>query len=210
MDNTKSSKVLKYVSSDIKVIDDNNYTIDFASLKKKNEDTVAFIKVNGTNIEYPVVKANNNEFYLTHSFDKTVNSAGWVFANYINSFDDSDKNITIFAHARRDGSMFGSLYKVLSNDWYTNKNNLKILFITEKKTYYYQVFATYKVLSEDYYIKNSFDDDKEYIEFLNKIKNRSVYNYNVDLSEKDTILTLSTCASNDKYRVVMHAKKLTI
>ena len=210
LDNQKSNKVFRSISNDIKVIDrDNKYDIDFFNLKKKNSDTVAFIRVNGTNIEYPVVKTDNNDYYLNHSFDKSVNSAGWVFANFMNKFDDTDKNIVLFAHARRDGSMFGTLYKTLSSDWRENKDNLKILFITESKTYYYQVFSTYKIKSEDYYIKNDFNSDNEYIEFLNKIKERSNYNYGVELNGNDKLLTLSTCASDDNYRIVLHAKKIS-
>ena len=208
-DNQNSNRVMKTIREDIKVVKDTNlYKIDFDNLRKINKDVVAFIKVNGTNIEYPIVKANDNEYYLNHSFDNSLNSAGWIFANYINEFDETDKNITVFGHARRDGSMFGTLYKTLSNNWREDKNNLKILFITERDTFYYQVFSTYKVLSEDYYIKNSFNDDNEYQEFLNKIKSRSNYNYDVDLDVNDSILTLSTCASNDKYRIVLHAKRL--
>ena len=208
-DNQNSNRVMKTIREDIKVVKDTNlYKIDFDNLRKINKDVVAFIKVNGTNIEYPIVKANDNEYYLNHSFDNSLNSAGWIFANYINEFDETDKNITLFGHARRDGSMFGTLYKTLSNNWREDKNNLKILLITERDTFYYQVFSTYKVLSEDYYIKNSFNDDNEYQEFLNKIKSRSNYNYDVDLDVNDSILTLSTCASNDKYRIVLHAKRL--
>ena len=210
IDNQKSSKVLKSISREIIINKKTNeYTIDFADLKKKNPDTIAFLKVNGTNIEYPIVKTNNNNYYLDHSFDKSLNSAGWPFANNINTFDGTDKNITIFAHARRDGSMFGTLYKTLSYEWRSDSNNLKILFITSSNNEYYQVFSTYKVLEEEYYIKNNFNSDKEFTDFLNKIKNRSNYNYNINLDSKDKIITLSTCSSDDKYRIVLHAKKIT-
>ncbi len=208
-DNQDSSKVFDSIKNNIEVNDDDGiFKIDFVNLKKRNSDTIAFLKVYGTNIEYPIVKTDNNEFYLTHSFDKSVNEAGWPFVNYVNKFDDTDKNITIFAHSRKDGSMFGTLYKTLSSKWQKNKDNLKILLITESDTYFYQVFSTYKVLAEDYYIMNSFDSDGKYKEFLDKIKGRSNYKYNVDLDDNDSIITLSTCASDDKYRIVLHAKKI--
>ena len=69
--------------------------VDFNKLKEQNSDAVAWIKVNNTNIEYPVVKGSNNSFYLKHSFDKSNNSAGWIFADYRNKFDNTDKNIVI-------------------------------------------------------------------------------------------------------------------
>lgn len=58
--------------------------IDFNKLINKNPDTIGWIKVLGTDINYPVVQTNNNDFYLTHSFDKSYNKAGWIFADYIN------------------------------------------------------------------------------------------------------------------------------
>ena len=66
--------------------------VDFSKLKEKNSDTVGYIKVNNTNINYPVVYSGDNTYYLTHAFDKTKNSAGWVFLDYRNNLDDlSDK-----------------------------------------------------------------------------------------------------------------------
>lgn len=213
IENDKGNKTLKSLEEDIKVIkmtevEEAQYKIDFKRLKEKNNDTVAFIKVPGTNIEYPIVKAKDNDYYLTHSFDKTYNSAGWPFANYINKLDGTDKNISIFAHSRYDGSMFGTLYKTLSSDWQSNKENHKILFITEKGTDNYQVFSTYKILNEDYYIQANFIKEEEYETFLTTIKKRSNYDYNVELTKQDTIITLSSCASDDKYRIVLHAKKI--
>lgn len=206
-DNQKSQNILETLEENIEE-DNDKYKIDFERLQKENPDTVAFIKVKGTNIEYPIVKSTDNEYYLTHSFDKTINSTGWPFINYINKFDGTDKNITIFAHSRRDGSMFGTLYKTLSREWQTNEDNLLITFITESTNNTYQVFSTYKILNEDYYIKNYFETDDEYLEFLNTIKSRSNYDYNINLTKDDSIITLSTCASDDKYRIVLHAKKL--
>ena len=206
-DNKKTQNILDTIENNIEK-DSDEYTIDFEGLQKENPDTVAFIKVNGTNIEYPIVKTTNNSFYLNHSFDKTENGAGWPFANYINTLDGTDKNISIFAHARRDGSMFGTLYKTQDTTWQQNKDNHKIIWITEKGTDYYQVFSTYTILNEEYYIKNNFQTDEEYIEFLTTINKRSNYNYNIPLTKEDQIITLSTCASDDKYRIVLHAKKI--
>ena len=68
------------------VDDDKPFTVDFDKLKEKNNEVVAFVKVNGTDIEYSVVKHNDNSYYLTHSFDKSYNKYGWIFANYHNKF----------------------------------------------------------------------------------------------------------------------------
>ena len=187
-----------------------DFNINFNMLKKQNEDTVAWIKVNNTNVKYPVVKAKDNSFYLTHSFDKSNNSAGWIFADYKNKFDDTDKNIVIYGHNRRDGSMFSSLKNALNPNWYNNDLNRNILLYTENKEYNYEIFSIYKIESEDYYIKTEFNDENDFEDFLNTITKRSVQDFGVNVSKDDSILTLSTCANNNKYRVVIHAKKVII
>ena len=97
--------------------------MDFTELKKQNPDTVAHIKVNNTRISYVVVQGNDNEYYLNHNFNKEKNRAGWIFADYRNSFDESDKNLIIYGHNMKDGSMFDTLIKTIDKEWYTNKDN---------------------------------------------------------------------------------------
>lgn len=200
--NVKLEKIKKDNSNNEK------YIVDFKKLKSENSDVVAYIKVNNTNIEYPIVKTSNNNFYLNHSFDKSKNSRGWIFADYKNKFDNTDKNIVIYGHNMRDESMFGSLKNILNEEWYNNTENNNITFLTEKENYIYKVFSIYKIESEDYYIKTNFKNDEDYEKFLNTIKNRSIKNFDINLNINDKIITLSTCANNNKYRIVLHAKKL--
>lgn len=200
--NVKLEKIKKDNSNNEK------YIVDFKKLKSENSDVVAYIKVNNTNIEYPIVKTSNNNFYLNHSFDKSKNSRGWIFADYKNKFDNTDKNIVIYGHNMRNESMFGSLKNILNEEWYNNAENNNITFLTEKGNYIYKVFSIYKIESEDYYIKTNFKNDEDYEKFLNTIKNRSIKNFDINLNINDKIITLSTCANNNKYRIVLHAKKL--
>lgn len=188
--------------------EDDSIKIDFKSLKEQNSNVIAYIKVNGTNIDYVVVKGKDNGYYLKHNFNKEYNIAGWIFADYKNKFDGTDKNIVVFGHNTKDGSMFGTLKNVLSEDWQNNKDNLQITFVTERKEYLYQVFSTYSIKPEEYYIKTDFESNDEYIEFLNELKERSNHDYKVDISPNDTILTLSSCVGDGSKRVVLHAKKI--
>lgn len=180
--------------------------IDFATLKEQNPDTIAYLKVNGTNIDYVVVKGNDNSYYLNHNFDKEYNIAGWIFADYHNRFDESDKNLIIYGHNIKDGSMFGTLEKVLGKEWYENENNHKVVLVTENGQYEYQVFATYAIIPEDYYINTIFKDNNEFDEFVKELKSRSVHNYNIEVTGDDKILTLSSCIGDGEKRVVLHAK----
>lgn len=176
-------------------------------MKLQNKDTVAYLKVNNTNISYPVVKSSNNSYYLNHNFEKSYNEAGWIFADYKNKFDGTDKNIVIYGRNRRDLSMFGSLKNILDTNWYNKKENLKIEFITDDVENIYEIFSIYKIENEDYYIKTEFANN-EFSEFINTLKNRSIKNFNTNVDENDNIFTLSTCVDNNKYRIVLHAKKM--
>ena len=179
--------------------------IDFEKLFEKNKDTIGWLTVNNTSIDYPVVKGNDNDFYLTHNFNKESNLGGWLFADYRMKADGTDKNLVIHGHNMKNGSMFGTLKKVLNKDWYENSENLEIIYETKDKEYKYKVFSIYQIEVESYYTKRNFASNQEYQEFLNKIKGRSKKDFGINLSVSDKIMTLSTCASNDNYRVVLHA-----
>ncbi len=182
------------------------YDIDFKTLKETNKDTIAYIKVNNTNIDYIVVRGKDNSYYLKHNFEKKWNNAGWIFADYHNKFDESDKNIIIYGHNTKDGSMFGTLKNVLNKEWCENEENHIVVLVTENGQYEYQVFSSYSITPEDYYINTIFKDNNEFDGFVKKIKSRSVYDYNVEVTGKDKILTLSSCIGDGKKRVVLHAK----
>ena len=184
----------------------NLINVDFNKLKKINPSTKGWIKVNGTNINYPFVQDNNNEYYLTHSFDKSYNSAGWVFLDYRNDLSNlSDKNTIIYAHGRYDKTMFGSLKNILTSGWLENSDNYIIKMSTEYENTLWQIFSVYKIPTTSDYIQVNFSSDDEFYELLNKLISRSNYDFNTTVSKDDRIITLSTCYDKDN-KVVLHAK----
>jgi len=183
--------------------------VDFTELTKNNKDTVGWINVNNTNINYPVVQTQNNEDYLTKAFDGTKNQAGWIFADYRNNMKEFDQNTVIYGHSRLNSTMFGTLFNVLNKSWYTNKYNHVIKFSTPYENTMWQVFSVYKIEPEVYYLTTSFSNNTEYTKFLNTLKSRSIYDFNVELSESDKIMTLSTCSdAAGTGRIVLHAKMI--
>ena len=180
-------------------------SVNFQDLMKKNSDTVGWINVNHTNINYPFVQTNDNDYYLTHSYDQSLNDAGWVFLDFRNNPKLQDKNNIIYAHSRLDKTMFGSLSKVLKSNWYTKKENHIIRISTPDEDSLWQIFSVYVIKEETYYITTSFANDREYQKFLNTIKDRSRYDFHTTVDSNDKILTLSTCYSDTK-RTVVHAK----
>ena len=194
-------------------VDENNedeITIDFAKLKEENADTVGWIRVNNTNINYPIVKGKDNEYYLKHNFKKKWNEAGWIYADFHNKVNGTDKNLVIFGHAMKNKTMFGDLIKAMNKDWEKDESNRKIQIIIDDKVYIYKIFSVYKIKAEDYYINTQFKTEADYKEFIKTIKKRSQYNFNEDISETKNILTLSTCYDNNDTRLAVHAYLIDI
>lgn len=183
--------------------------VNYNELLNINHDTKGFIKVNGTNVNYPFVQANDNEYYLTHSYDKSYNKAGWVFLDYRNNITTLDRNNILYAHARNDNTMFGSLRSILKNNWQKKTNNHVVWISTENMNTLWQVFSVYKIPTTSDYLKTSFSDNNEFLKFTNMLKERSIYDFNGSISANDKIITLSTCA-NKSERIVLHAKLIKL
>ena len=194
----KTSQYWKYLNT--KLID-----VKFDELLAQNSDTAGWIRVGGTNINYPFVQTTNNDYYLKHAFNHSYNDAGWVFADFRNHLDGTDKNLIIYAHGRYDGTMFGSLKNVLSSGWLKNPDNFIIRTSTPETNGLWQVFSVYHIPTTSDYLQVNFQSDEEYQNFLNMLQGRSAYDFEVSLSPQDKIITLSTCLNKEE-RVVMHAK----
>lgn len=180
--------------------------IDFTNLLEQNKDTVGWIKVEGTLVDYPVVQTNDNNYYLNHSFDNTENEAGWIFSDFRNNFSNLNSNSIIYGHARKDKTMFGSLKDILENDWYQNEMNHIIKFSTPEENMIFQIFSIYTIPKETYYLTSNFSNLDSFDLFIDTIVKRSYFKFNTTVDTKDKILTLSTCKDNYGNRLVIHAK----
>jgi len=182
--------------------------VNLNALREINPETVGFLSVGGTNINYPVVQTTNNEFYLNHSFRRTPNRAGWVFMDYRNNTNFSNRNTIIYAHGRIDGTMFGTLKTILNSEWINNRDNHIIRYSSKEKNMMFQVFSVYTIPIETYYLYIDFDDES-YQQWLETMISRSQHDFNTSVNINDKVLTLSTCL-NRHSRVVMHAKLIKI
>ena len=183
----------------------NMIEVDFFDLKEVNKDTVGWIQVNGTNINYPFVQTKDNKYYLTHAFDKSNNSAGWVFLDYRNKSDFTDKHNIIYAHGRYDKTMFGTLRNALTNGRLKNKNNFVFKISTPYENSLWQVFSIYHIPTTSDYLQIKFKDDEEFNKFTKMLIDRSAHKFDTKVGSNDKLLTLSTCY-NETERVVLHAK----
>lgn len=195
-------------SGEEKYADISYMSVDFKDLIDKNNETVGWIKVNNTNVNYSIVQHDDNEYYLKHDFYKKSNINGWVYADYRADFEYFGSNTIIYAHNMTDRSMFGSLVWCLKESWYKNEDNQYIKLSTPKSNTVWKIFSIYTIKPEVYYLKTYFESDEEHEIFVETIKNRSIYNFNEDVSSNDKILTLSTCTDDGNKRIVIHAKMI--
>lgn len=180
----------------------------YAGLKADNEDFQGWIKIPNTQADYPVYKSSDNEFYLDRDAYKQKNSAGSIFMDYRNTSTIEDKNTILYGHSMKDGSMFAGIMK------YKNLEFLKENPIIEFDSLYeerkWEIFSVYITDTEFYYIETDFADVNVYENFLNSVKEKSMFETGVQVTTGDTILTLSTCSYEfDNARFVVHAKLIS-
>ena len=148
-------------------LEDTHYSVnvDFNSLISTNPDTVAYIIVEDTNISYPVVQTDNNDFYLNHNFNKDYSQKGAIFADYRNDFNNMSLNTIIYGHHRLDNTMFGPLDTLFTEKNYKNGSH-RIIIKTQSKTYVYNIFSvnfvhTIKKEKKDNPGNNSYNDKNQ-------------------------------------------------
>lgn len=153
-----------------------------------------------------MVKSTNNNYYLNHAFDKSYNTSGSIFADYRNHFDKLDKNTVIYGHNRKNGNMFSNLNYTLEEIWYKYDKNQFINFDTPSQATVWQIFSMYQATTKNVINPISFSSDTDFSNFVQTVKGKSIYDFNVAVDKDDKILTLYTCGNNTAYRVIIHAK----
>lgn len=160
-------------------------SIDWNKLKEINEDIIAWIKIKGTNINYPILK-DKDLYYLKHSFNKQWNSNGSIFVMNNKPFEEN-KTI-VYGHNMRNGIMFSVLGRYLDENFFDTHRNFEIY--TQEKNYKATVFSCYSigVNIEENNIKDlDFDKEIQYYKNKSKIQVQDVENIK-------KIVKLSTCS----------------
>lgn len=201
LDETELNLYKRYSKLDIN-------SISIKKLRKTNEAIVSWLTVDGTNINYPIVKGNDNSFYLNHDINRNLKFSGWTFMDYRNSINMDDDNTIFYGHNLANKTAFGSLENLFTEDWVKNSNHY-IVVLSEEGKFVYEVFSVYTIDPEVYYLQNNFSDKESYIAFLNTLKSRSKFDFKLNLTSDDKIITLSTCTSDNQNRNVVHAKLIT-
>ena len=160
-----------------------------------NDDIIAYLHIEGTNISNVVVHCHDNNFYLYHDIHRQRNVNGALFLDYLNSPDFTDRSSIVYGHNMRNGTMFHNI-RYFMNAAYFNAHRYITVF-TETEMLTYQAFAAFSTRIDFNYIQVEFRDDDDFLYLVNEIKRRSVHNSDIIVGADDRILILSTCTNTD-------------
>lgn len=177
--------------------------VDFDSLKEVNDDVVGWIYLEGTEINYPVVRGDDNSYYLNKLYDGTGNGSGSIFMDFRNEPNFVDKNNILYGHSMKNGTMFTAIKRFKHQEYYDE--HPYALLVTPEKNYKVEFFSGYVANVEqdawDYY----FDTDEDFQHWLDSSKSKSTFASNITPTAEDRVLTLSTCTyefDNARYVLV--------
>lgn len=158
-------------------------------------NSVGWISIKGTNIDYPVVQTTDNEFYLDHNYLGNKDVKGSIYMDYRNDEIGEDRNYIIYGHKMIDGSMFSDLTYYVQDGSYKNYfNNYNIIkYDNNGEEIEWKIFSTYVVdlNKEEYYLYTNYNDDEKFQEFIDRAYSRSLLDSDIEVTLEDEIMTLS-------------------
>lgn len=160
-------------------------------LKSINSDYKMWIQIENTNINYPVVQGSDNDYYLKHNFRKESNISGTVFVESANDIDN-DKNIILYGHNMRNGTMFNNITNYKEESFFNEDNKINI--IMNNTLYEYEVFSVYVKNVSEVNLAIGFANEDEFINYAYNQAEESLYKKDVDFSAEDNLITLVTCS----------------
>jgi len=178
--------------------------VDFASLRQINSDVIAWISIENTKVNYPIVQGTDNDHYLSWTVDGKKNSAGSIFIDYRNEPDFSDQNTVIYGHNMSNGTMFANIRNYRTQEYYENHPN--ILIITPDENHLYEVVAGFVTQTDGPAWQISFSSEELTLEWIREAISKSYFASNIVPELGDTYITLSTCTYEfDNARFVLVA-----
>ena len=166
--------------------------VDFDVLSKENQDVIGWLYCPDTSINYPVVQAADNEYYLHRLLDDSKNAAGTLFMDYRNTADLSDWNSVIYGHNMKNGSMFGSLPDYKTQAYFDAHPQMFLL--TPEKTYMVELVAGYTTPANSELYATRSPSEEEKARLVENWLDASNFVSGNDIDAEDRLITLSTCS----------------
>lgn len=191
------------------------FTEKVKELQKENTDIKGWIRIEDTNINYPLLQTDNNDYYLTHNYKKEKSSYGSIFINSNCNIKDDKTNVIIYGHDMKDNQMFKDLIKYQDKEFYEQHPIIKIA--TEENENNYEIISAFKsrVFYQDetnvfrFYQYYNFDNENKYNEYISNCKKIQLYDTGKTATYGEQLITLITCEySQENGRMVVVAKKV--
>lgn len=195
-------------SDDSALVEKSGIVVDFESLSATNKDVIGWIYCADTPINYPVVQSTDNAKYLHAGLDGKYLRSGTIFADFRNSAITTDRQFVLYGHSMKNKSMFGSLLEYKKQAYYDV--HPVWYYLTPDAEYRIELFAgCVAKVSDIVYQANP--DDSEYAAYIERMRSRSTFRSDVDVSPEDMIIVLSTCSYEfDNARYVAFGKLVKI
>jgi len=172
--------------------------IDKLKDKYNNDDVIGILEINNTDYIVPIMQGEDNDYYLNHTPNRKKNFMGSIYLDYRVDIDSS-KKLLIYGHnSSRVDMPFKILEEFYDKDYYDNHKYVEITTSNVKKKY--EIFSVHVETSDFSYMNINFENDKDYLNHLKKLKSRSIYDTGVEVSSDDEILILQTCSTHSDYR----------
>lgn len=183
---------------------------DYQALLDENSDCIGWLKIDGTDISYPVVQGEDNEFYLHHDFQKNYAICGTLMLDYRNDIEAGQEHLIIYGHQMKDGSMFKQLHGYKKEEFYYEHKEITLYL--ENQKYQYEVAAVYVTnvaQSGGYYDFLHKETRKQQMDYLQQMAAYQLYPTGVTVREEDELLSLSTCEySSTNGRLIVLARRI--
>ena len=168
--------------------------VDLSAYLAQNPDFVAWLRIPGTNVDYPVVQTDDPDYYLNHTFSGKSSVVGTLFSLADADYAAPGRNIAIYGHHLRSSGekMFTSLMRYKNPDFY--EDNQTIVLDSLYRHSEYTIFAVVNMKVGDWEpSRTTFSGDAAFMAFVNRAKSESLYDTGVEVGADDHILTLITC-----------------
>ena len=180
--------------------------INFDDLKRMNKETVAWITMDGTNIDYPVAQGVDNEYYLKHTFDLKENSCGSIFVDEKCETPFHQFLTILYGHHMRNGTMFSDLTKYKDASFARMHRTISIE--TEQGGISYTIFAVTVIKGKDINLYEELSSDEQKESFIEGIKSDRLFDLNQQFTKEEECIALVTCDYSKKDgRMIVYAKK---
>lgn len=199
-----TQEAAKYVQVEKENEEPEMITVDFDALREINDDVIAWIYCPDTQINYPVVQGSDNDYYLSHLLDGSYNANGTIFLDCHGAADFSDANNLLYGHHMKSGAMFADLIKYKNPDFYTAHPYMYLF--TPQQNYRLELFAGLVVEADDEIYSSVIS-----MEQLQRCVSRSTFAAQIDIPDRNPVVTLSTCSYEfDDARYVVLAELVPV